>query len=366
MGRFLHPEDLLIRAVLGKEPKVNLQHCSGKIEGVFKKALKKEPRILAFLSGYEAECSQKGEILPSYEYDVTIQYQEPLLPSIDDVVVDTRDWDATSVLTKGAPKELALITRDTKSISKKLTDIKDRLLSNYEGLHECQTSLSSVKKLSRDTVYRVSYTYILPQQRLRQLQGRSAFEAKGIWKNILGKSMVPDFVKPFLAFSYLTQECCYDQRAFDEFDGNPSSVPRDPIPHLAYGPLVENRGISSGLAWAFKVLMDEANIECLCVSGYLKEDLKNRHMWNLVKIDGQYYHLDPTWGIKNDGVCVGCFMKPDTVIKSTHLWAADKYPIARGKNLDYDVVEEFLAKNGNQFLVDGANERYFFPEKIID
>lgn len=366
MGLFTSPEDLLISAMASKQPQVRLEHCIGSIEGVFKNALKKERRLLAFLSSYEANYLKKGLVQLSYDYDVTIQYQDLSPTSINDVTIDNGDWDATSILTKGVPKELTLITSDIDNISKKLTDIMDVLLSSYEGVHGWQTSLCSFDTLSADSVCRISYTYILPQQQLRQLQGKSIFAAKNIWKSILGKSKVPQFVKPFLALSYLTQECCYDQRAFDEVDSNPSLIPTDPIPHLAYGPLVEKRGICSGLAWAFKTLMDEANIECLCVSGFLKEDLKNGHMWNLVKIDGQYYHVDPTWGIKDDGVFVSCLMQPDSMIKSTHLWQMDKYPAARGVRFDYGYIEDFLAENGNQFLGDGANEQYFFPDEIID
>ena len=166
--------------------------------------------------------------------------------------------------------------------------------------------------------------------------------------------------------SYITQECCYDQRAFDEVESNPEKTPSDPIPHLAYGPLVEFRGICSGLAWAFKTLMDEANIECICVSGFLKEDLKTGHMWNLVKLDGQYYHVDPTWGIKDDGVYISGLLQPDSMMKITHIWELSDYPTARGMRFDYDFIEDFLVENGNDFLDDGANEKYFFPEEIID
>ena len=324
MGLFTPPEDLLISAMTSKQPQVRLEHCIGSIEGIFKNALKKERRLLAFLSSYEANYLKKGLVQLSYDYDVTIQYQEPSPSSINDVIVDNGDWDATTLLKKGVPQELTLITSDIGSISKKLTSIMDTLLSSYEGIHGWQTSSYSFDKLSTDTVCTISYAYIVPQQQLRQLEGKAAFAAKNI------------------------------------------SLPSDPIPHLAYGPLVEKRGICGGFAWAFKTLMDEANIECLCVSGFLKEDLKTGHMWNLVKIDGQFYHVDPTWGIKDDGVFISGLMQPDSMMKGTHLWDTEKYPAARGIRFDYDYVEDFLAENGNTFLDDGANETYFFPDKIVD
>lgn len=366
MGLFTSPEDLLISAMSSKQSQIRLEHCVGSIDAVFKNALKKERRLLAFLSSYEADYLKKGLVQLYYDYDVTIQYQEQSPSSINEVVVDNGDWDAATVLKKGAPQELTLITSDIESVSKKLTSLLETFLSSYEGIHGWEIKSCSFDKLSTDIVCTISYAYIMPLQQLRQLQGKSAFAAKNIWKSILGKAKVPQFVKPFLAFSYLTQECSYDQRAFDEVECDSITLPSDPIPHLAYGPLVEKRGICGGLAWAFKTLMDEANIECLCVSGFLKEDLKTGHMWNLVKLDGQYYHVDPTWGIKDNGVLISGLMQPDSMIKCTHLWKVDQYPIARGMRFTYDYVEDYLAENGNTFLDDGANETYFFPDEIVD
>ena len=88
-------------------------------------------------------------------------------------------------------------------------------------------------------------------------------------------------------------------------------------------------------------------------------------MWNLVKLDGQYYHVDPTWGIKNNGVFVNRLLQPDGMMKATHVWKNSDYPQARGARFDYDYIEDFLVQNGNDYL-DDANEKYFFPDEIID
>src|SRR5699024_1426555 len=120
-----------------------LEHCIGSIDGVFKNALKKERRLLAFLSSYEANFVKKGLVQISYDYDVTIQYQESCPTSLNDVVVDNGDWDATTILKKGIPQEVTLITNDIPGVSKKLTDILDVMLSSYEGIHGWQTSTLS-------------------------------------------------------------------------------------------------------------------------------------------------------------------------------------------------------------------------------
>lgn len=366
MGQSTHPEDLLINAMINKEPQVRLEHCFASIGDIFKRALSKDRRLLAFLSSYGASYMKKGLIQVAYDYDVTIEYREQTPSSIDDVIIDDSAWDASDLIKKGAPQELTLVTSDYNRVMEQLSNTMDILLSSYEGVHGFNTDSIVFDDLSTDTACTITYDYILPRQQLRQLQGKSAFAAKNVWKSILGKSKVPQFAKPFLAFSYLTQECCFDQRAFDELDSDGSALPTDPVPHLAYGPLIERRGISGGFAWAFKALMDEANIECRCIAGFLREAPKTYHMWNLVKIDGQYYHVDPTWGIKENGVCISTLMQPDSMMRGTHLWDEEKYPAAKGLRFDYDYIEDFLAENGNEFLDDGANETYFFPDEIIE
>lgn len=361
-----NPEDTLIMAMSAKQPQVRLEHCVGSADTIIKNAIKKEPRLLAFLSGYQYNYMKKGLVQILYDYDITITYQDDSPDQLDDVVLDQGDWDASELLEKGNPKSIKMVTEDPDAIGKKLNEIIKKMLSLYEGIHGWNASSYSFDKISELSVCTIGYDYLVPMQQLRSFQGKAIFSAKMIWKKILGRAKVPAFVKPFLAYSYITQECCYDQRAYDEIEGNPNKLPTDPIPSLSYGPLVEGRGICSGLAWAFKLLMDEANIECSCIVGYLKEKQDVGHIWNLVKLDGQYYHVDTTWGIQQQGVYISGLMQPDNLMRASHLWEEENYPKARGMRFDYDYIEDFLVENGNEYLDDGANEKYFFPDEIID
>ena len=366
MGLFTAPEDILIEAISEKRPQVRLEHCVGSIEGVFKNALRKEPRLLAFIGGYEVNYMKKGLVQIRNDYDVVIKYQDCAPDSLNDVIVDNGRWDPMSVIGKAGPREVSIVTKDLNALEKKLSSILDVLPRSYEGCLGWQTGTMSFPKLSGDSLCQLTYSYVVPPHELRQLQSKAQFAAKNIWRTILGHARVPQFVKPFLAFSYISQECMYDQRAYDELEDDPTKLPSDPMPHLAYGPLVEKRGICSGLAWAFKRLMDEAGVECICVSGYLKEDTRIGHVWTMVKLDGQYYHVDPTWGIKDGGVFIGGLLQPDSVMKNTHIWNAADYPAARGMHFSYDYIEDYLADNGNDILDAGANEKYVFPDDIVE
>ncbi|MCL2663252.1 MAG: hypothetical protein FWE83_07990 [Oscillospiraceae bacterium] len=57
----------------------------------------------------------------------------------------------------------------------------------------------------------------------------------------------------------------------------------------AYGAFVRDRAVGEGFAMAFKALTDELGLENRIVLGHLDGLI---HAWNIVNIDGDYYHID--------------------------------------------------------------------------
>ena len=58
----------------------------------------------------------------------------------------------------------------------------------------------------------------------------------------------------------------------------------------AYGVLVEGRAACQGYAEAYRALCLEAGLECTVVSA-----TNPNHAWNLVRVDGSWYHVDCCW-----------------------------------------------------------------------
>lgn len=76
---------------------------------------------------------------------------------------------------------------------------------------------------------------------------------------------------------YIIKHCSYDDSG--ENYGN------------AYGALIEGKAVCEGYARAFKYLCDKVGIPCELVNGYADVE----HMWNLVRINGDWYQVDLTW-----------------------------------------------------------------------
>ena len=60
--------------------------------------------------------------------------------------------------------------------------------------------------------------------------------------------------------------------------------------HSAYDALVEHLSVCSGYALAFRELAQQLGLSCEIVNSS-----SLNHAWNLVEIDGSYYHTDVTW-----------------------------------------------------------------------
>jgi transglutaminase/protease-like cytokinesis protein 3 len=72
----------------------------------------------------------------------------------------------------------------------------------------------------------------------------------------------------------------------------------------ADGPLLNGKALCEGYSKAFMYLCQSIGIQCVCVSG-------GSHMWNMVKVNGDWYHVDVTWDdpvniemLRHDYFCV--------------------------------------------------------------
>ncbi|AJK89827.1 MULTISPECIES: transglutaminase domain-containing protein [Lysinibacillus] len=101
-------------------------------------------------------------------------------------------------------------------------------------------------------------------------------------------------------------------------------------PHSAYALLFEGQAVCQGYALAAQAMLSQSGIETKYVVGFVNGN--EAHAWNLVKVDGKWYHLDTTW---NDPLPnrIGAssydyFLVTDEVLKKDHSWIQADYPAA--------------------------------------
>ena len=91
-----------------------------------------------------------------------------------------------------------------------------------------------------------------------------------------------DFEKELYIHDYIVRTCTYSE---SEYSSN------------AYGCLIDKKAVCSGYSRASMLLLKSAGIETILVGGTGVSQTQGRisHMWNVVWLDGDPYHLDVTW-----------------------------------------------------------------------
>ena len=88
-----------------------------------------------------------------------------------------------------------------------------------------------------------------------------------------------DYEKVKYVFDYIINSTDYDTSLSSE--------------QSMYSVLVDGRGVCAGYSKAAQYLLNQLGVECAYISGSTQGE---RHAWNLVKVNGEYYYLDVTWG----------------------------------------------------------------------
>lgn len=160
-----------------------------------------------------------------------------------------------------------------------------------------------------------------------------------------------DFAVELWLHDRLAERCTYDNgAAAGGFAANPHAF-------NAYGALVEGKAVCEGYARGMQLLLKTAGIPATLVIGQSVEN-GEEHMWNLVTVNGQNYHLDPTWDDSDDRLRHSYFNLTTAQLQRTHRIAGgqagidtcsaltDNYFVRNGAHIDTydrDVIARCIA-----------------------
>ena len=93
-----------------------------------------------------------------------------------------------------------------------------------------------------------------------------------------------DIEKEKYVHDFICENVCYDKL-------------KKAYSHEIIGPLGQGVGVCEGIAKSVKILCDALNLWCIiAICGNNPEKgIKYRHTWNIIRLDGKYYHLDATF-----------------------------------------------------------------------
>lgn len=177
----------------------------------------------------------------------------------------------------------------------------------------------------------VEFTYRFSCEEMSNMNRAAEAAANEIMNGVTSGMSVYDTLKYF--HDYLITHC--------------ESDPEDIYANTIYGALVRGKALCEGYAKSFSYLCNKAGIENIIVTG----STDTAHMWNMVKIDGNWYHVDVTWD-KPDGliaemhpdmVLYQYFLVTDSVIENNHtIWTiTSPPPKAYGTKENYFIKEGF-------------------------
>lgn len=147
------------------------------------------------------------------------------------------------------------------------------------------------------------------------------------------KEGMSDYEKVKAVHDYIVNNAKYNYDADGE---DINSISREN--HNAYGVLINGIGICDGYSKAMKYIMDEIGIECIVVFGQTTMN----HGWNIIKQDGEYYHVDLTMAegyfpaSPQDGFLIyDAFNLTDEEMAMDHTWVREDYPPCTSEALQY-------------------------------
>ena len=105
------------------------------------------------------------------------------------------------------------------------------------------------------------------------------------------------------------------------------------------GVLVEGKGGCESYARAYEILLSMCGIESMLIVGTADGE---KHMWNLVKLGKDYYHVDTTWDDpaenQDDKTNYYYLYLNDDIMSQSHSWERSLYPSCKADKYNYYVV----------------------------
>ncbi|SEM87919.1 Transglutaminase-like superfamily protein [Paenisporosarcina quisquiliarum] len=218
-------------------------------------------------------------------------------------------------------------------------------------------SISYYNGLTASSNGTINFKYKADRKVILEKNKKVNMEVDRIIKENIRKGM-SDLDKVKSIHDYLVLSVAYD---YDNFLKN--NVSDDS--YEAYGALINKIAVCDGYTKSMALILNKVGVQTIQVTGIANG---GNHSWNMVKIDGQYYHVDTTWDDpvpnKPGSVHYNYFLKNTKQLKVNHQWDETTYPVATSSKFNYfHNMNNMVEKDGMYYYSDSKDNLLYKMDK---
>lgn len=256
---------------------------------------------------------------------------EEMLEFKDSIRLDLRDREWLDKVTESQARELFISALE---------------LDNYARFIYTGAGMSQSRNANTGGVsIRVNPRYLITQE-----QHNKAMEKIDIVIERIIRDNMTDIEKVRAINNYIVDNTSYNS----DTKNHPGSV---------YTILFEREGVCHGYAVTTYLMLNYVGIDNILVSGLARNE---NHLWNMVNIGGEWFHLDVTW---NDPIGnripadrrYKYFLKDQEFMRETHQWEYEKYPTANSRGYSHLInirTDRDTEIDREKYLIDNGNGKH--------
>lgn len=155
--------------------------------------------------------------------------------------------------------------------------------------------------------------------------------ASAVLKEIITEDMSP-YEKEKAVYDWMTTKLSYDTGILQVIPHTESDCDKP------YGVLKYHNAVCVGYATTFRLFMQMLDIPCMVV-----HNIERVHSWNLVQLDGAWYHVD-IYSDQDEGGYAN-FNMNDELAANNHDWDRDFFPSATALTYNYGYQNRVIVKD---------------------
>lgn len=341
---------------------ISVTYAGPRPKHVLTEVLRQDPKLVCNFSQVKEITQNSGTLFSGPTYTLQFTYDADLLP-YEDIVLDDGKWCLSAAWKAGMRRDVYMVsTHNVAELDRRLHDDQPELERVCPSFRECSISYAGTRYTAQMMV-RITCKYALPLNEQGNMDAMAKHAMDQIFRNCFGNGSalvlrLPEHVRAYLPYSYIQQHVDFVEQPLDPHDAT-----YDAAADTVYSVLTQRRGSALGIAQTYKAMAERLHLTCEIVSGHAGTgDSLPPHTWCMVKAGTGYHHVDPSYGINGNVVCVDGFLQSDRAMKSTHLWDKSAYPACTLRTPGCYEVREYIETHFNDMLNAGIDEECINPD----